>query len=166
MEIRNDQAAKEKLVSLIKDTKIAMLTTRHANGAMHSRPMGTVEAEFDGHLWFFTDNDAEMVEDLQKIPDVAVTYADEHKQNYVSVTGQAEILHDRDKVKQLWSEILRTWFPKGPDDPRIALLKINVHRAEYWDAPSSTMLHAYGYVKALTTGERPQHAGENVGVSF
>ncbi len=165
MEIRNDKAAKDKLVSLIKDARIAMLTTRHADGTMHSRPMGTVEAEFDGHLWFFTDNDAEMVQDLQKIPDVAVTYSDERKQNYVSITGKAEILHDKAKVKDLWSEFLRVWFPKGPDDPRIALLKIDVQMAEYWDAPSSTMLHAYGYVKALTTGERP-HPGKQVGVSF
>jgi general stress protein 26 len=166
MEIRNDKAAKDKLVSLIKDARIAMLTTRHADGAMHSRPMGTVEAEFDGHLWFFTDNDAEMIQDLQKIPDVAVTYSDERKQNYVSITGRAEILHDEAKAKELWSEVLRVWFPKGPEDPRIALLKIDVQMAEYWDAPSSTMLHAYGYVKALTTGERPKHRGDQVGVSF
>lgn len=166
MEIRNDKAAKEKLVGLIKDSGIAMLTTRHADGAMHSRPMGTVEAEFDGHLWFFTDNDAEMVRDIQKVSDVAVTYSDERKQNYVSITGKAEILHDKDKIKELWGESLRVWFPKGPSDPAIALIKVDVIMAEYWDAPSSTMLHAYGYIKAITTGERPKNASETVGVSF
>ena len=166
MDIRNDQAAKEKLAGLIKGAKIAMMTTRHANGAMHSRPMGTIEAEFDGHLWFFTDREAEMAADLEKIPDVNVSYSDESKNNYVSVTGQVEVLHDPGKVKELWSEGLRTWFPKGPTDPRIAILKVDVQQAHYWDAPSSSMLYTYGYVKALATGEPPKHTGDNVGVTF
>ena len=166
MEIRNDQAAKDKLVDLIKDAKIAMLTTRHQNGSMHSRPMGTIDAKFDGHLWFFTYEDNELVEDVKTVPDVNVSYSDEGKQNYVSVTGQVEVLKDPAKVKELWSEPMRTWFPKGADDPRIAILQINVHRAQYWDAPSSTMLYAYGYVKALATGEPPKKTGENVGVTF
>ena len=66
----------------------------------------------------------------------------------------------RAKVKELWSESLRTWFPKGADDPDIALLRVTVDAAEYWDSPSSAMVHLYGYVKAVTTGKRPD-PGEN-----
>ena len=55
---------------------------------------------------------------------------------------------------------MRTWFPKGQDDPDIALLEVRVEMAEYWDAPSSAMVHAYGYVKAVTTG-KPPHPGGN-----
>ena len=60
---------------------------------------------------------------------------------------------------------MRTWFPKGIDDPEAALLKVAVDGAEYWDAPNSTMVHAYGYLKARLTGESP-HPGENEKVSF
>ena len=67
--------------------------------------------------------------------------------------------------RNLWSEGLRTWFPKGSDDPRIALIKVDVDMAEYWDSPSSTMVYAYGYLKAITTGERP-NPGENASVRF
>ncbi|WP_159717823.1 pyridoxamine 5'-phosphate oxidase family protein [Geminicoccus flavidas] len=165
MEVRNDKAAKDRLVELIKDARIAMLTTRHADGSMHSRPMGTIEAEFDGHLWFMTDKNADMAAEIQAISDVALTYSDERKQNYVSISGRAEILHDPAKVRELWSEFLRVWFPKGPTDSAIALLKVTVDCAEYWDAPSSMMLHAYGYVKAVTTGERP-HPGDQVAINY
>jgi general stress protein 26 len=68
-------------------------------------------------------------------------------------------------VEAHWAESLRTWFPKGVDDPEAALLKVSVEAAEYWDAPSSTMVHAYGYVKARLTGQSP-HPGENEKVSF
>jgi hypothetical protein len=47
----------------------------------------------------------------------------------------------------------------------VALLKVTVEAAEYWDAPNSMMVHAYGYVKAALTGE-PPHPGENRKVTF
>ena len=37
-------------------------------------------------------------------------------------------------------------------------------QAEYWDAPNSTMIMLYGYVKARLTGKSP-HPGENVKVA-
>ena len=49
--------------------------------------------------------------------------------------------------------------------PRIALIKVDVDMAEYWDSPSSTMIYAYGYLKAITTGER-HNPGENASVRF
>lgn len=166
MEQRTDQAAKEKLVELIKGVGIAMLTTRHGDGSMHSRPMATIEAEFDGHLFFFTDRQAELVNDIEATPDVNVSYADESKQNYVSVTGKASVSQDRARIKELWTEGARVWYPKGAEDPDLTLITVEVNHAEYWDAPSSTMLHAYGYVKALATGKRPEHVGDVAAVKY
>ncbi len=60
---------------------------------------------------------------------------------------------------------MRTWFPQGVDDPEAAILEVKVDSAEYWDAPNSTMVHAYGYLKARLTGESP-HPGENEKVAF
>ena len=39
------------------------------------------------------------------------------------------------------------------------MVKVEVQQAEYWDAPSSTMLHAYGYLKATLTGKSPEPGG-------
>ena len=70
------------------------------------------------------------------------------------------MVRDKAEIQAHWGEAMRTWFPKGVDDPDIAILKVHVDQAEYWDAPSSTMVHLYGYVKAVTTGE-PPHPGGN-----
>ncbi len=40
-------------------------------------------------------------------------------------------------------------------DPQARLVKVVADSVEYWDSPSSTMVHAYGYVKARMTGEPP-----------
>lgn len=63
-------------------------------------------------------------------------------------------------MQELWSEPLRAWFPKGLDDPNIALLKVTVSSAQYWDSPSGLMVVLGGYLKAVTTGKSAE-GGEN-----
>lgn len=165
MEQRTDNAAKAKVWELIKDIKVAMMAT-HAEGAhMHARPMVAVQKDFDGVLWFFTDARSRKVDEIDDEQQVLLTYADWDQQNYVSVDGRARIVTDKATIKDLWRESMRTWFPKGTDDPNVALLKVTVDSAEYWDAPSSAMVHAYGYLKAVTTG-KPPHPGETAHVRF
>jgi general stress protein 26 len=165
METRTDQAAKEKVVELLKDINVAMMATRGDGGEMHARPMATSLSTFEGDLWFFTDAQSPKIAEIERNPETLLTYANENKQHYVSVQGSAELVRDRSKIAELWSEPLRVWFPKGKDDPNIALIKVHVDKAEYWDSPSSTMVYLYGYAKALATGERP-NPGESAAVRF
>ena len=46
--------ATKALREAIKDIRIAMLTTFDREGHLHSRPMATIDIQFDGDLWFFT----------------------------------------------------------------------------------------------------------------
>ena len=148
----------EKLWELIKDCKFAMLTSEDG-GQLRARPMVASQSSFDGTLWFFTRAGAHKVKEVQQDERVGVTYADPGRQDFVSMSGTASLVTDRGAIEEHWSEALRTWFPKGKDDPEVALLKVHVTQAEYWDAPNSTMLHAYGYVKAALTGEPPHPSG-------
>jgi general stress protein 26 len=145
-----------KIDGLIKDIRVAMLTTADNDGSLRSRPMATLQVEFDGNLWFFTWADAPKVDELQRHPQVNVSFADAERQCYVSVSGTATLVRERQKMEGLWSPWLRTWFPRGLDDPNLALLQVSVDTAEYWDAPSSTMVQLFGVVKAALTGQSPQ----------
>jgi len=152
--------AYRKLWELIKGIQMAMVTTIDAEGALRSRPMRTQEAEFDGHLWFFTNAKAAKVNEVLKHEQVNVSYAQPGDNRYVSVSGTAKVLRDQRKAKELWNPTYKAWFPQGLDDPDLALLRVDVHKAEYWDSPSGTMMHLIGLVKALATG-RPYEGGEN-----
>lgn len=162
-----DREAGDKLWQMIKDMRIAMLTTLNDSGHLHARPMGTLpHAGFDNAtLWFFTDAQSDKASEIERHWRVNLAYADPDAQNYVSVSGVAEIVRDKDKIRHLWREPMTTWFPKGVDDPNIALIKVTVDSAEYWDSPSGAMVWAYGYAKAKLTGERPD-PGENARVAF
>ena len=154
----------QKIWGMIKDIKFAMLTSDDG-GHLRSRPMIASQKEFDGVLWFFTRVHAHKVAEVQHEDRVNVSYADGSAQNYVSLSGTAALVRDPASIAEHWSEAMRTWFPKGRDDPDIALLRVDVQQGEYWDAPNSTMIHAYGYLKARLTGESP-HPGGNEKVSF
>lgn len=151
----------KKLHELIKDIKYAMLTTTEDEGSLRSRPMATLESKSDGYLWFFTKANAPKVHEVEHHHQVNVSYAEPDKQKYVSVSGTAEVVGDRSKMEELWNPVFKAWFPQGLEDPEIALLKVNVDKAEYWDSPSSQMVRLVGFLKSVTTGKPIDNLGEH-----
>ena len=149
----------EKLKEMLEGIDFCMLTTIDG-GQLRSRPMSTQQFEFDGDLWFFTRDNTHKADEVAKDPRVNVAYSKPDDNRYVSVSGTAEIVKDRAKMEELWSPILKAWFPDGLEDPHICLLKVAVEQAEYWDAPSSTIVQLFGMAKALATGTEMSY-GEN-----
>jgi general stress protein 26 len=152
-----------KLWQMVRDIKIAMLTTRDG-GVLRSRPMECVQADGSGTLWFFTGATSPKTAEVAGEHEVCLSFVDRPGQNYVSISGFASILRDRAKARELWTEDQRAWYPRGLDDPELALLKVRVQQAEYWDRPSSAMVAAQGLVRALAD-ETPD-LGENAKLSF
>lgn len=149
-----------KLGHLIRGIQVAFLTTVADDGTLHARPMATQHTDFDGTLWFFTREHSTKVDEVNARQQVGLTYADPHEQTYVAISGTAEVVDDDARKKELWHPLLKAWFPKGLSDPELALLKVTVERAEYWDAYNSTFVHLVGFAKALVTGE-PYAPGEH-----
>jgi len=87
--------------------------------------------------------------------------AEPKHERYVSVSGRARLVRDPAKAKELWSPLLKAWFPGGLDDPRLALLRIGVDHAEYWDAKGNQMMVFASLVKAAVTGTPPAHLGKH-----
>ncbi len=143
----------EKITKLIQKAQIAMLITTTPEGWMRSRPMGTQRESFDGNLWFFTHASEPKVQEIQQHPQVNVSFANPDDNEYVSLSGPASLVNDRAKMEQLWQKPLETWFPKGLDDPDLALLKLEVEHAEYWDQNAGLIEIAAGFVKSKVTGE-------------
>ena len=142
------------LFEKIKDVRIAMLTTFDEQHALHSRPMGTIKPGADNSLLFLTDKESAKVYEVQKDSQVNLSYSNPDSNVYASVSGRASVYRDEAQIAELWSEPMRGWFPKGKEDPNIMILKVTIEKAEYWDAPSSLLVQAYAYARAVVTGER------------
>jgi general stress protein 26 len=152
---------RQKVWNLIKDAHSALLVTIGPDGRLDSRPMGCLQREFDDTLWFLTFRHSPKAQELFADDRVLVSYSNPAKYEYVSISGRGRMVDDKARVKDLWFEGLRVWFPNGPDDPELALLSIDVEEARYWTNAASIVSYAWSYVKARVTGQ-PASADEVV----
>ena len=120
------------VAELIKDIDICMFVTR-SNGSVRGRPMSNNgKVEFDGDSWFFSYRDSPKVSEIEADPTVELAYIATERGTWVSVEGQAEIVEDDARKRELWQEDLEGWFEGGPDDDRIVLLKVRAERIHAW----------------------------------
>ena len=158
-------AAQRELWEKIEGVRPAMMTTIDEDGSLRSRPMWTQGDAFDGSLWFFTADDAPKADELARNPQVGLSYAAPDKDLFVSVSGRAELVHDRAKNEELWNMFAEAWFPDGVDDPHLALLKVDVERAQYWQDNKPKILQLAEIVIGLVR-DVPPKSGEEGRIDF
>lgn len=144
------------LQSKIKPIHFAMFTTIDEHGHLISRPMTCQEMDSDGNLWFFTSSQTDLWENIAANPQVNLSFAEPEDNVYVSISGRAERVVDRARIKDMWNPAVQAWFPAGPDDPHAMLVRVVSDSAEYWDSTSSAMVQLYKMAKAVLTGTTPE----------
>ena len=112
---------------------VAMLGTRATDGSISGRPVQPVRIEAEGRIWIFTAIDGDIAQDVARDARVHVAFANPGEELYVSLNGEARVLRDPHEARALWSAQAGVWFPDGPDDPNLGVLRIDVHRGDYWD---------------------------------
>ncbi len=147
------QDAYRTVTDIAKKVRTAMITSIAADGSLHSRPMSTQEVEFDGAAWFFVARDSDLVAEVARDPRVNVGYAGSG--SWLSLSGSAKIVEDDVRKKQLWNEFTTAWFPDGPEDTDVVLIRVDAESAEYWETPGGKPRALLSMAKARVTGERP-----------
>ena len=94
----DSDAARRRIVTIVKDVQVAMLTTSIDDGRQVSRPMAVQEAEFGEDLWFFVHDDSAQVAQMHAALQVNAAFADTRRNSWTSITGRAEVVHDRAAV--------------------------------------------------------------------
>ena len=159
-DVNDADGAREKLWSMIKKYRFAMLTTQEAGG-LRSRPMTTIERDFDGTLWFFAKADSAGVTALAAHPQVCLSYSDADNFDFVCVAGSAAVVTDTSKKKELWKPAVQAWFPEGAESAQNVLIKVTPDHAEYWDSKSNRLVQLFALAQALARGTPPRDLGEH-----
>lgn len=122
------------IARLLAELDICMLTSRAADGALHGRPMSNNgDVEYDGDSWFFAPADGRMVMEIEADPRVELAFIDSPNATWINLEGEATIVRDDDERKRtLWQEDLERWFPNGPDDPGVVLIKVHARHIDAW----------------------------------
>jgi general stress protein 26 len=155
----NDQLTKVR--SMVKDIRVAMMTTVDEQGNLVSRPMAAMQMDEEGTLWFFTKRSSPKVDQIEQNESrVNLSFADVGDADYVSISGTATEVDDQAKIDELWDPQVKAWFPNGKEDPELTLLKVHTQMAEYWNSSSSKMVRFFEQAKAALTNTVPD-MGEN-----
>jgi len=144
---------RQKVYEMLERFESAMLVTHNPDGTLDARPMRVAEVEPAGSLWFLTSRSSRKVNEIAGDPRVLLVYEDDNQ--YLSISGTARVVDDGLRTRRLWKEPYKVWFPKGPDDPDLALLSVEPEIAEFWDVGGMKGLrYLFDAAKAYVTGDR------------
>jgi general stress protein 26 len=157
-----DEAGPAKVWALMAKIGFCMLASRDGD-EIRARPMAAYVEEEDGKVYFLTDKESAKEEEVAEHPEVCLAFADAGAQKYVSVSGDAALSNDRERIRKIWSPAAKAWW-EGPDDPAIRLLAVTPRDAQYWDSPG-TILSYVKMAAAIVTASRPA-VGEHAKVEM
>jgi general stress protein 26 len=155
------EADTHKVWEMAAKIRIAMLTNWDGRN-LHSRPMSAHGVPEENAFYFLADKRHHKNDEVKEFPVVNLAFTDGNQQ-FVTITGDASVSTDRDKIKELWSVWAKAWWD-SPDDPNICILKVTPTCAEYWDSPGTVVSSIKMAVAAMTDG-RPD-MGDNRKVSM
>jgi len=153
----------DKVSKLIQGARIALVTTVNEEGQLVSRPLAMQDREFDGTLWFFTQDPSPKTEQVAANDQVNVAL--QVDKGWVSIAGTATVSKDRAMIDELWTAQAEAWFENGKDDPTVGLLRVRADTAEYWTVESPKIVTMVKYAKAIVTGDRPD-VGDNATIDL
>jgi general stress protein 26 len=156
--------ALQKLYDLIDDIEIAMMTTRRADGHLRSRAMATQKPARGADLWFVTAAHSNKLREIDFDPHVNLSYVKSGNASWVSVSGVTATSTDRLKIRELYQPDWSIWFPSDgadprhgtPDDPRMVLIGVTVHAAEFLSVEKPRPVLLFELAKGWLTGTEPE----------
>jgi general stress protein 26 len=148
-----NKEAVEKMQEMFGDGNNLMFASNLGTTPIDISPMSTQKVEDNGDVWFFSTKDSDRNSYVKKDSRVQLIYSDNSKSDYLSIYGNAEIIQDQAKVKELWTPMVKAWFQEGPEDPNLSLIKFTPSEGFYWDTKNGKMVAFAKILASIVTGE-------------
>jgi general stress protein 26 len=136
----NNKEAIDKLISMVKDIKVAIFCTELTKTPLQSRPMSVQDVDDQGNLWFISSATSNKNFEILKDSQVQLFFANNSSSQYISIYGNATIYKDQEKIDELWSPVIKAWFEDGKNDPRVTVIKVTPSDAYYWDTKDGKII--------------------------
>jgi len=149
----------ERVWQIVDKAVICMMTTRF-DGGLRARPLEARPDKDHDAIWFLTDVRGLKDDEVEANPEVCLTFVYPKEKVYLSITGEAFVSRDPERAKALWNQEQQAWWPGGPNDPNVRVMRVDLTRAEMWDGPASSAVAAFEFAKGRLTGTKPK-LGEN-----
>lgn len=142
----------QRFTELARKFATGMLVTVSTEGALSARPMAVARVDDDGSIWFVTSRDSSAVDEVLSYDRAAVEL--QAATLHMHVYGRAKVYLDKEHRRALWSEMMRPWFPDGPETAELCAVRVQPTSADWWDLRGSNALRfAFEAAKAVVKGE-------------
>ena len=155
----------DKFYAQVEDIKTCMMVTRRTDGHLRSRAMANQRRAAGADLWFVTAEGSAKLDDLTHDPHINLSYYRDSNKEWVSVSGTATISRDRAIVRELYAPDWKMWFGEEgdprhgtPEDPRMVLIGVTVHAAEFLEVNKPRPVILYELVKGWVPARSPNSA--------
>jgi general stress protein 26 len=128
-------------------------TAAHVAGSSGARPMSVQQVDDAGNLWFLSADDSHKNEELMRNPAVTLYFQGSAHSDFLVLNGTATVSRDKEKIKELWEPIVKTWFTEGVDDPRITVIKVAPRDGYYWDTKHGNAVAGVKMLIGATIGK-------------
>lgn len=149
----SSQEAISKLKDLAKSAEICLFTTALTKIPLSTRPMGAQQVDDEGNIWFFSGKDSHKNDDIEQDNRVQLFFANKGTAEYLSIYGEASEFTDKEKAKELWTPLAKTWFHDGVDDPNLSLIMVKPIDAYYWDTKTNKAVSLLKIAVGAITGK-------------
>ena len=149
----NHQEAIKKFQELVKHESTCLFTTRLTQVPLTTRPMSVQKVCDQGNFWFLSPSDSDKNQEIAADPRVQLFFLNTSKYEFLTVYGKATVSRDRQKIDEFWSDIAKTWFPEGKDDPRVTVIKVTPEDGFYWDTKDGKLVSMIKIVASAVTGK-------------
>ena len=150
--LNRDEALK-KMKGMAEDIKVAMMITGFSKKPLNAIPMTTKKVDDNGNIWFLSGASSEHNTNLVKEKEIQLLYSDPSDMEYLSVYGRAEVVRDKEVLKDLYSKMDNNWFD-GANDPELTAIKVIPENAYYWDNKTNKYISFLKLGVGALTGDR------------
>ena len=145
------ESAPQHFFTLLKKFDFTMLVS--GSGEQQSaRPMTIVQIDAEGTVWFVASLDTQ-TRSLESQPRVMLLC--QSQSVYLVLNGTGRLVRDQAKIKELWKDTFKVWFPQGRASPDLVLIAVSPISGEYWDQSGTKGLrYLFESARAYLTGDQ------------
>jgi general stress protein 26 len=123
----------EKFWKAVKSDRTMMVGLADAEDGLAQPMTAQLDAGREtGPLYFFTAKDTDLARALTGGDAAQIYFAAKGHELFASVDGVLTKDDDRELIDRLWNPFVAAWFEGGKDDPKLQLLRFDLHEAQVW----------------------------------
>jgi general stress protein 26 len=117
-----------------------LMLTNDGYGAVHVPPL-SARAIRPEQLWVFVDRRAAAWGGAGE-REVTLRCQSPDERAWFSVTGEARVVNGEGAAERVWQPGCARWFPGGPSEPDLRLVRVSLTAGEYWETAGARISEA------------------------